>query len=230
MKTEKEILEELLNTSKQIEKFIDTHSYGHSLSASHFRETYATAHFYVSIDWHLAVVHLTDKGLRGSALTLIRPMLETWIRGTWIMIVPPDDEIERIKKKNRILEKKKMSALKKEVKEKDEVIGKLIENVLKNIYSFLSCCIHGYSSYLNLYLDKETQAMQPNVPDNTMIHMLDVANTIALSSALNMRALHMTAAQKQSLHELDEHFLSPFAEKLDQYLVYSNDLVIPVTP
>ena len=229
MTTVSEILEELRNESRQIVKFIDTHSFGHSVSTSNFRDPYATAHFYVSIDWHTAVVNLTDEEMRGSALTLIRPMLETWIRGTWIMLVPSADEIERIKKKNRILEKKKLSHLEEEVKEKDEAFGKIIENVLKNVYSFLSCCIHGYSSYLNLYFDKETQSIQPNVPDNIMIHMLDAANTIALSSALNMRAIRMAVEHKKTLHELDEHLLSPFTEKLDEYLVYSTDLLKPIS-
>ena len=225
MRNTRKILEELLYQSRQIVEFIDTHASEYSLPASKPRETYATAYFYICLDWHIAVVLLTDKQLRGSALTLIRPMLESWIRGTWVMLVPSNDEIEKIMTNNKILEIKKMSVLAKELKKKDEVIGVLIENVLKSVNSFLSGCIHGNASYLNLYLDKETQTIKPNVPDNKIAHMLDAANTIALQAAINMQALRMQALHNQALHELDECLLSPFTEKLDEYLVYSNVLL-----
>ena len=40
-----------------------------------------------------------------------------------------------------------------------------------------------------------------------------------------MQALRMQALHNQALHELHECLLSPFTEKLDEYLVYSNVLL-----
>ena len=219
MKNKREILGKLIITSRQIVKFIDEHAYDHSLPASNLRERYATAHFYISLDWHIAVVQLTAKKLRGPALTLIRSMLESWIKGTWIRLVASDDDIEDITTNSKfwIAESKSSWVLRNEVKKKNEVLGEVMKGVLASVDQFLNDCVHGNNQYLNLYFNKQTQSIEPNVPDDKMALMLDVANTIALWSVLQM----------QELHTQDAHLLSPFTEKLKEYLAYSMDLLRP---
>ena len=221
MKDAGEILKELLNESRQILKFIDEHSYGHSLSASDLRERYATANFYISLDWHIAVVDLTTKKLRGPALTLIRSMIESWIRGSWIRLVASDDEIEKVTTDSEFWrsESKSLWVLRNEVKEKDEVLGEVMKYALTAVDNFLNNCVHGNNQYLNLYFNKDTQTIEPNVPDDRMALMLDVANTTALWSAFQM----------QELHAEDASLLSPFTKKLEEYLAYSIDLLKPLT-
>ena len=225
MKDAGEILKELLNKSRQIVQFINEHAYGHSLRASNLRERYATANFYISLDWHIAVVDLTTKKLRGPALTLIRSMIESWIRGSWIRLVASDDEIEKVTTDSEFWrsESKSLWVLRNEVKEENGVLGEVLGEVMKYaltaVDNFLNNCVHGNNQYLNLYFNKETQTIEPNVPDDKMALMLDVANTIALWSALQM----------QELHAEDTDPLTPFAEKRDEYLAYSINLLKPLT-
>ena len=221
MKDASKILEELLNESRRIVKFIDEHAYEDSLPASHFRERYATAHFYISLDWHIAVVLLTGKQIRGPALTLIRSMLESWIKGSWITLVASDDEIEGITTNSKfwISESKSLWALRNEVKKKNEVLGEVMKGLLASVDQFLNDCVHGNNQYLNLYFNKQTQTIEPNVPDDKMVLMLNIANAIALWSAYQMKELQTE----------DTRFLSPFTKKLEEYLVYSTDLLKPLT-
>ena len=86
-----------------------------------------------------------------------------------------------------------------------------MKGVLASDDQSLNDCVHGNNQYLNLYFNKQTQSIEPSVPDDKMALMLDVANTIALWSALQM----------QELHTQDAHLLSPFTEKLKEYLAYS---------
>lgn len=217
MKNAKDVLEELLKTSNQIVKFIDEHAYEPSLPVSNLRDKYATVHFYVSLDWHIAVVLLTDKQLRGPALTLIRSMLESWIRGSWIRLVASDDVIEAVTTNSEFWrsKSKRLWDLRNEVKEKNEVLGEVMKYPLASSDQFLNDCVHGNNPYLNLYFKKESQTVEPNVPDDRMALMLDIANTIALWSALQMKELQIE----------DANLLSPFTEKLREYEEYSMELL-----
>ena len=212
-----EILKKLLNESNEIVKFMDTHSYGDSLPGSKLRERYATAHFYISLDWYLGVVLLTRKQLYGSAFTLIRSMLESWIKGIWIRVVASDHVIEEITNDSSYWtrEKKYLWVLRNEVKEKNEFLGDVIRNFLEPVDQVVNDCVHGNNFYLNFYLNKETHTLEPNFPDVTIIHMLNMANHIALSSTFFMKEL---SAQ-------DEAPLIPFIEQLNKYGAYSIELL-----
>ncbi len=81
MKNAGEILKELLIRSQNIAKFIDKHACNYTLTAKVLRGTYASSLFYSCLDRHRAILLLTIRQFRGPALTLIRPMLESWIKG-----------------------------------------------------------------------------------------------------------------------------------------------------
>lgn len=221
MKKASEILEELLNESRRIVKFIDEHAYEPSLSISVLREKYAAVNFYISLDWHLAVVLLTNKKLRGPALTLIRSMLESWIRGSWVWLVASDDEVEDVARNSEYWrsKSKRLWDLRNQVNEKNEVLGEVMKYPLASSDQFLNDCVHGNNPYLNLYCNKETGMVEPNVPDDRMALMLDIANTIALWSAYQMKELQTE----------DRRLLSPFTKKLEEYLVYSINLLKPLS-
>ena len=220
MKTASEILKELLNESRQIVEFIDEHAYDYAIPDSNLRATYATSLFYTSIDLHRAVRLLTGEQLRGPAITLIRPIFESWIKGTWVMSVPLDDEIKHITMNNQYWESKKLWKLIREVKKKDKLLGEMMRDLLNSVNPYLNDCIHSNNAHLNRYFNKETRTIEPNVPDNEMAFMLDLANTLVLSSALHMKAAHTE----------DTDLLTPFTEKRDKYLAYSHDLLELLIP
>ncbi len=218
MKDASEILKELLNESRQIVEFIDEHAYDYSIPDSNLRATYATSLFYASIDLYRAVYLLTAEQLRGPAITLIRPILESWIKGTWIITVPLDDEIERIAGDNNYWRSKSLKELGSQVNEKNEFLGGLMQNLLASVNPYLNACIHSNNAHLNRYFNKETRTIEPNVPDNEMAFMLDLANTLVLSSTLHMKVAHTE----------DTDLLRPFIDKLTTYQVYSHGLLEPL--
>ena len=220
MKTTSEILEELLNESRQIEKFINTHALGYSLPAGHYREQYAAHHFYIALDWYRAVILLTASQFRGPALTLVRPMLESWIKGTWIKLVASDDQIEDVTTSSKFWIEKSMRLwdLINEVKEKDEFLGEWMKGLWANVDQYLNDCIHGNNQYLNLYLNKETRTLEGNIPEDLMAFMLDLTNSVALGAALQMREVHTQ----------DERISNLFNRKLSEYLDFTTELLEPI--
>lgn len=220
MKKMSEILEDLLKTSHQIVEFIDEHAYGHDLLASNLRERYATPHFYISLDWHIAVVQLTAKQLRGPALTLIRPMCETWIKGTWIRFVASDEQIEEVTKSSKLWISPSMRTwdLINAVNEKEKLIGEVMKCIWASLDQYLNDCVHGNNQYINLFFNEQTQTLESNVPEEKMAVMLHVSNTVAMWSALQMKELHIQ----------DPRLLSPFTKKLKEYEEYSGNLLQPI--
>jgi hypothetical protein len=59
------------------------------------RATLAAGCWHVAIEHGQAVVVLVHEGLYGSALALIRPLFEAYIRGMWLMHAASDDGIDR---------------------------------------------------------------------------------------------------------------------------------------
>ena len=221
MKTTSEILEELLNKSHEIEKFINTHSLSHSPPDANLRQKYAAHHFYISLDWHRAVVLLTAKQYRGPALTLIRPMLESWIKGTWIRLVASDAQIEDVATSSKFwIDEKdvRLWDLIKEVNKKDQFVGEWMKGLWAAVDQYLNDCVHGNNNYLNLYLDNQTLTFARNAPEDLMVAMLDVTNSVALWSANQMNELHTQ----------DPHHLILFITKLKEYLGYSTELLQPI--
>lgn len=222
MKTTNEILKELLNESRQVEKYLNEHAYDYFLPNASVRAKYATHFYYMALESHRAVVLLTHNELHGPALTLIRPTLESWLRGTWIILVPSDDVIEQVTMDSEFWNENKMTLwkLRNEINQKNEFLGGMMKGVLVSVNSYLNDCVHINNQHLNRYFNKETQSLEMNVPEDEMALMLDLANTLALSSGVHMKALY-----KQDLD-----FLRPFIDKMNTYQAYSIDLLRPLIP
>ena len=59
------------------------------------RSQLASACWHVAIDHSMAIVVLVRETLHGSALALIRPLFEAYVRGMWLMHAAPNDDIDR---------------------------------------------------------------------------------------------------------------------------------------
>ena len=62
------------------------------------RAALAGACYHIALDHHEAVVRLIELGIHVSALALVRPQVEAFIRGAWIQHVANDGDIERVRK------------------------------------------------------------------------------------------------------------------------------------
>lgn len=228
MKSEREILDELMKESQQIVDIFFTHANNYKLPDSNFRALYATRFFFSSVESHEAVVVLTAKNLRGPALTLIRQLLESWVKGSWISLFPSDDRIKEISSSD-VGWKPSMNELAREIKTIDEYSGQQIETQLE-ILKFLHGCVHVKNSYLDLHLNDQTKSITQNVPDNLMAVMLNQANLNAFLSALYMQQWHMMAPYKRVLHKLDEQICRPLYIKYTEYVYYSDNLLKDIYP
>jgi hypothetical protein len=56
--------------------------------------------FHAVIEHHQAIRNLIHDGLNGSALALIRPTFEAFIRGAWVAAVASDDEVEKLRRED----------------------------------------------------------------------------------------------------------------------------------
>ena len=220
MKTTSEILEELVIESRQIEKFINVHALGYSFREANLRELYAAHHFYVSLERHSAIILLIAEQLRGPALTLIRPMFESWIKGTWIRSVASDDQIKDVTTSSKFWIEKSMMTwdLINEVRKQENFIGEWMKDLWASLDQYLNDCVHSNNQYLNLYLNKHAQTLGSQIREDLMAVMLDLTNTVALWAARQMREL-----QTQ-----DQRLLNPLTTKLNEYLNYSTELLEPV--
>jgi hypothetical protein len=64
------------------------------------RITLAFAYAGITLEHQYAILTLTRKNIRGSALALLRPQVETAFRGLWIINCGTDDEVEAICQRN----------------------------------------------------------------------------------------------------------------------------------
>src|SRR6266581_209288 len=51
----------------------------------------------IALEHHDAITLLTQNHLRGSALTLVRPIFEVLYKGAWILTTATDEQVEKIK-------------------------------------------------------------------------------------------------------------------------------------
>ena len=59
------------------------------------RSQLASACWHVTIDHSMAIVVLVHETLHGSALALIRPLFEAYVRGMWLMYAATNEDIDR---------------------------------------------------------------------------------------------------------------------------------------
>ena len=230
MKKASEILDELLNESRQIEKFInehkslpiqnfvDGHARGNAIPPQKYRAIYAAGLLYISIDWYSAVLLLTSEQSRGPALASIRPMFESFVKGTWIIAIPSNDEIDRITKNNEPLKSKKICELIDDLEENNQENGKIMREFWDSISKYLNDCLHSNNEHINRFFNEETQAIEQNIEDNEMAHMLHMANQFALRALIFM----------QMTHTQDIDFIRPFYQKHKEYVAYSSELLEPI--
>ena len=96
-----QFLKELLEESQRLVAFLGEQSYGYKCPPD-LRNRYAIAHFYIVLDWHIAIVVLAQNKIYGPAITLIRPMLEMSTRGAWLVTAASDEEIDRLTSNNDV--------------------------------------------------------------------------------------------------------------------------------
>ena len=209
-----QILKELLRESQRLLDFFNEYGYEYNCT-QHLRNQYAIAHFYIVLDWHIAIVFLAKKEIHGPALTLIRPMLEMSTRGAWLALAATDDEIGRLTSDNTLWGRKRFRdfpRLISEIKSHHQRVGEFFEwNWTPR--QFLHDCVHGNNRYINFYFNTSSRTIEPNVPDEPMIAAMNMANDLALMSAVLMAS----CAQDNSRADL-------IANRQLQYIAYAKTL------
>jgi hypothetical protein len=87
-------LEQSISKAKQLANWLAAQVDGLELHGG-LRGHLAGGCFFVALEHHCAVITLTERGLIPSALALIRPQFEAYLRGCWLAFVCSEDEVER---------------------------------------------------------------------------------------------------------------------------------------
>lgn len=210
-----DILKALLNEGIKIANFIDQHPCHHTLNAGETRMQYGTCILSVSLDLWGAIHLLIHKTNRAPALMLMRPLIESSIKGTWILAGASDEEVERVTTDKRFWKKKRLRQLIADIETVNDALGDKIVVVFRSTYPYLNDFIHISNTLLNRYLNKVTKTIEQNVPDEEVVPMLDLANQLALISKLNM----------ELSHTFDPGACQPFIDKFEQYQRRSSELM-----
>lgn len=129
--------------------------------------------YQLAMEHHQAAIRLTSEGLEGSALALIRPLVESCTWGLWILHVASDSQLDLMVegKLTRTLPK-----LQREIVKKGFVSAQCYEG-LDELYDLLNGLTHGDMSQIGWRF--ALGEVQPYYPRLLICKMLDVAHVHA---------------------------------------------------
>lgn len=86
-----------LKKSEQILHWVQGHLNGKKIPElpTSKRVQLAAACWHIAIDHQMSIVVLVHETLHGSALTLMRPMIEAYVRGLWLLNAATDDDLNK---------------------------------------------------------------------------------------------------------------------------------------
>ena len=153
--------------------------------------------------------------------TLVRPMIESLVRGVWLLRRYPLDE-EEIKEltTNEDYWKHPDRALQKLIdyvgdKSKNGSTMETIKYFWETRRQFFHDCVHGNNRYLNLYIDKETNKLRSNVSEDLIMNILLSSNLMSFVAFVHMKG-------QESFHKDDPSFFKSAREAFSEYLKYTN--------
>lgn len=147
-------MENLRNLLGKIDRELDGLSY-----VSDDRNNLSAALFDVAIEHSKAIVVLIENSLNASSYALVRPLFESFIRAAWIQHCACDEQIARLKKKDKFpLSLGEMLESVEKVKKWPGTLGNIKKAALKNMHSYT----HG-----------GTQLVSRRFKNDELVHTID---------------------------------------------------------
>jgi hypothetical protein len=133
----------------------------------------AMALFHISFTHHTAILTLLDRGFRVSALALLRPLFESYLRGVWVEVSAKDDELVFFLSGCRSPNFKTLQNAARQISDDKSLAG-----FAEMFWGRLSHFTHSGSGLINRY--QETNGIGDVTPERDCMAAVFFANSIVL--------------------------------------------------
>ena len=138
------------------------------------RARLGAACMHVSLTHHIAIATLLNYGAHASAFALLRPQIDSHLRGLWLLGIATDDEIENVKQGGDPPGSRKLAELLEEKGSFDpDTVGKIAKGVWPAVCDFTHTGIRVISAHLR------GDSIDPAFSDEEVVDMLQVSNVWA---------------------------------------------------
>lgn len=148
------------------------------------RTRLSAACFNQALEYHAAIILLVRRSFFGSALALVRPMFEIYIRGVWLGKCASDAELKKFHK-GRI--DKTFAQIVAEIESHERVNVGVHAKVTKNFWSAMNDFTHG--GPLQVMRRITANSFTPNYPANEIGETINFVGAIGLFSAWEVALL-----------------------------------------
>jgi hypothetical protein len=169
----------------------------------------------IALEHHKGIWLLKDKGLRGSALALVRTVMDPWLRALWINACATDEQIEQAWLDK--LRFPKMHEMRADIQqayfghaEQDAEFAAIVKKFFKGVrkaWSISSSYTHsGGRQIARRFTGDE---MNPNYSDTEVAQALNLSTTALM---LLMRAFFMSMGKQPDADEVEKLSMQYFVE------------------
>jgi hypothetical protein len=181
-----------LARASEISNWIDSSIHGIEIPSGD-REAMADALFDQVHEHHKAILLLLKNLLVGSAFSLVRPTLETFVRGVWLWRCASDGEVAKFAKDN--VSGKSFGAMIEEIEAKPGWDVGVLSKVKKEAWSAM--CSYAHGGYLQAVRRVIPDQIRPNYTDGEILEVINSSTAIALLAASEIFSM----AQRKDLLE-----------------------------
>ena len=171
-------IEAALARSADLSIWLDSSVHGLDIPSGE-REAMAAALFDQVHEHHKAIQLLLNRSLVGSAFSLVRPTLETLVRGVWLLRCASDEEVDNFTK-DKIVEKSFGDLIREVEAHPGYNIG-VLSKVKKEAWSAM--CSYAHGGYLQAVRRITPDHITANYSEGEMLEVINSSRAIALLAA-----------------------------------------------
>lgn len=165
---------------------------GLELPATKDRLRFSEALFYLALEHYDSIVILLSHRLIGSAYALVRPLLETYVRGKWILCAATETDIQKFSKGKL---EYPLQYLLDQIGNAAETGGAWLQKMKKLNWDVLNDLTHGGMHQVRRRVTEEY--IEPNFPLEEQARVVGHATEVAIFTATELFVL----AERESLLE-----------------------------
>jgi Family of unknown function (DUF6988) len=174
-------IEAALASSADLSKWLDDSVHGLQIPSGD-REAMAGALFDQVHEHHKAIQLLIKFSLVGSAFSLLRPTLETFVRGVWLLRCASEQEVKNFTEDEIV--KKSFGDLIEEIEMRPGYGVGVLSKVKKEAWSAM--CSYAHGGYLQAVRRITPGEITPNYSEGEMLEVINSSDAIALLAASEM--------------------------------------------
>lgn len=167
-----------LTGAAELSRWLDSSIHELSIQSGD-REVLAAALFDQVHEHHKAIQLLLKNSFAGSAFSLVRPTLETFVRGVWLLRCASEQEVKNFLE-DKIVNKSFEDLIKEIEAQPGYDIG-VLSKVKKTAWNAMCSYTHG--GYLQAVRRITSDQIEPNYADDEMLEVINSSSAIALLAA-----------------------------------------------